>query len=43
MEHAHTTIADNVAVRTVVHTDIQSTASAENYPKMAALLSKLGK
>ena len=40
---AHTAIAENVAVKSVVHTETKSTVSMENTQKMAALLSKLGK
>lgn len=40
---AHTAIAENVAVKSVVSTETQSKVSMENAQKMAALMSKLGK
>jgi len=40
---AHTAVAENVAVRSVVSTESQSQVSMENTQKMAALMSKLGK
>lgn len=40
---AHTAVAENVAVRSVVSTETQSKVSMENTQKMAALLSKLGR
>lgn len=39
---AHTAVAENVAVRSVVSTETQSKVSMENTQKMAALMSKLG-
>lgn len=39
---AHTAVAENVAVRSVVSTETQSTVSMENTQKMAALLGRLG-
>ena len=39
---AHTAIAENVAVKSVVSTETQSKVSLENTQKMAALMSKLG-
>jgi hypothetical protein len=40
---AHTAIAENVAVKSIVSTETQSKVSMENTQKMAALMSKLGK
>jgi hypothetical protein len=40
---AHTAVAENVAVRSVVSTESKSQVSMENTQKMAALMSKLGK
>jgi hypothetical protein len=40
---AHTAVAENVAVRSVVSTESHSQVSMENTQKMAALMSKLGK
>ena len=40
---AHTAVAENVAVKSVVSTESQSKVSMENTQKMAALMSKLGK
>jgi hypothetical protein len=39
---AHTAVADNVAVKSVVSTETQAKVSMENTQKMAALMSKLG-
>ncbi|CAF3893159.1 unnamed protein product [Rotaria sordida] len=39
---AHTAVADNVAVKSVVSTETQSKVNMENAQKMAALMSKLG-
>ncbi len=39
---AHTAIAENVAVKSVVNTETQSKVNMENTQKMAALMSKLG-
>ena len=39
---AHTAVAENVAVKSVVSTETQSKVSLENTQKMAALMSKLG-
>ncbi|UJR16520.1 hypothetical protein I4U23_003421 [Adineta vaga] len=39
---AHTAVAENVAVKSVVSTETQSQVSLENTQKMAALMSKLG-
>jgi len=39
---AHTAVAENVAVKSVVSTETQSKVSMENTQKMAALMSKLG-
>ncbi len=40
---SHTAVAENVAVKSVVSTETQSTVNMENTQKMAALMSKLGK
>ena len=40
---AHTAVAENVAVKSVVSTETQSKVSMENTQKMAALMSKLGR
>jgi hypothetical protein len=40
---AHTAVAENVAVKSVVSTETKSTVSIDNTQKMAALLNKLGK
>ena len=40
---AHTAIAENVAVKSIVSTETQSKVNMENTQKMAALMSKLGK
>lgn len=40
---AHTAVAENVAVKSVVSTQSQSKVSMENTQKMATLMSKLGK
>lgn len=40
---AHTAIAENVAVKSIVSTETQSKVTMENAQKMAALMSKLGK
>jgi hypothetical protein len=40
---AHTAVAENVAVKSVVSTKTQSKVSLENAEKMATLMSKLGK
>jgi len=39
---AHTAVAENVAVKSVVSTETQSKVSMENTQKMAALMNKLG-
>jgi len=39
---SHTTLAENVAVKSVVSTETHSKVSTENTEKMAALMSKLG-
>lgn len=39
---AHTAVAENVAVRSIVSTETQSTVNMENTQKMAALLGRLG-
>jgi hypothetical protein len=40
---AHTAVAENVAVKSVVSTETQSVVNMENTQKMAALMNKLGK
>lgn len=40
---AHTAVAENVAVKSVVSTESRSTVTMENTQKMAALLGRLGK
>lgn len=40
---AHTAVAENVAVKSIVSTETQSKVTMENTQKMAALMSKLGK
>lgn len=40
---AHTAVAENVAVKSIVSTETQSKVSMENTQKMAALLNRLGK
>jgi len=39
---AHTAVAENVAVRSVVNMETQSAVNMENTQKMAALLGRLG-
>ena len=40
---AHTAVAENVAVKSVVSTETRSAVTMENTQKMAALLGRLGK
>lgn len=40
---AHTAIAQNVAVKSIVSTETQSIVNTENTHKVAALMDKLGK
>jgi hypothetical protein len=40
---AHTAVSENVAVRSVVTTETQSSVSMENTQKMAALMNRLGR
>jgi len=40
---AHTAVAENVAVKSVVSTEARSQVNMENTQKMATLMSKLGK
>jgi len=40
---AHTAVAENVAVKSVVSTEARSQVNMENTQKMATLMNKLGK